>query len=157
MPLVGPATSQQWEYLASRYPGILVNVVFRLAGDTGSGPTLEVNPNSTPPAGSIIAFEYISENWVMTYGQTSADKNAPTAATDTLLYDLELIIKGLKWRWLAENDFPTADDAEKVYRASLSHCIGKSVGSSVLSMGGSAKATDRPIDDRNLPATGFGL
>lgn len=69
MPLAGPATVQEWQYLKSRAPSLLINVVFRLAGDVSNTvQTIEVNPNASPPT-ATIAFEYISTFWAMATGR----------------------------------------------------------------------------------------
>jgi len=150
MPLAGPASVQEWQYLYSRAPSLLINVVFRLEGGT-----IDMNPNSTPPSGHTIAFEYISSNWVASQGQSVPDKAGPTAMTDTVWFDGEMMIAGLKLDWLLAKGFD-AEMAQRRFDEKLAHCIEKSTGAVTISLDGALRGVDRLIDDRNLPITGFG-
>ena len=150
MPLAGPASVQEWEYLYSRAPSLLINVVFRLEGGI-----IDLNPNSTPPSGHTVAFEYISDFWVMSSGQSSPDKAAPTAATDLIYFDGEMMIAGLKLDWLLAKGFD-AEMAQRRFDEKLAHCIEKSTGAVTISLDGALRGVDRLIDDRNMPITGFG-
>jgi hypothetical protein len=157
MPLAGPATPQEWQYLKSRAPSLLINVVFRLDGDTANaGPTLEINPGVSPPDSQTIAFEYMSDLWAMTTGGSTPDKRAPTVGSDVVFYDDELIIAGLKLAWRSDRGFDTMELRETFERR-LEHCIGKSLGAVTISLDGALRGVDRLIDDRNLPITGFGV
>ena len=149
IPLAGPASPQEWQYLKSRAPSLLINVVFRQ-----SGGVMDINPGATPPAGAVVAYEYISCNWVQSQGQSAPDKSAPTIGTDVLWFDSELMIAALKLEWLVVRGFDT-QKAEERYQEKLDHCIEKSIGAVTLSMDGAPRGTDRLIDGENMPITGY--
>ena len=148
MPLAGPATSQEWQYLKSRAPGLLINVVFRLEGGV-----LDINPGASPPI-ATVAFEYISSNWAASYGQTAPNKSYPSVATDLIWFDSELVMAGLKLYWLLEKN-EDAEAANDRFDRALGHAIEKSTGAVTISLDGALRGVDRLIDDRNLPITGF--
>jgi hypothetical protein len=151
LPLIGPLSPQEWQYLKARSLGMYITVVFRLDSES----VLEINPSVPVPAGTLIAFEYISAYWVQSSGAPNPDKAYPSAATDSILYDPDLVISKLKLMWLTEKGFDT-QKAQESYDAKLEHCIGKSTGAPTLNLVGPATAVDRFIDNANLPLTGFG-
>ena len=70
------------------------------------GGSLLANP--TPTAGNTWAFEYISKNWILGVDGTTY-KQFFTLDTDTFLLPEELLILGLRWRWLKEKGFDYAE------------------------------------------------
>lgn len=54
--------------------------------------------NPAPGAGETVAFEYISNKWVLAEDGTTT-KQAFTADTDTTLLDADILKLGVKWRF----------------------------------------------------------
>ena len=149
LPLVGPLSGQETQYLKSRLGNVIINVAFRIEGN------LIVFP--IPPAdGQTIVFEYITDNWVQSAtSSTGFDQSAVLAATDTCCYDPGLLVAGLRLYWLEAKGFDTVQ-AEKRFAEKLEHCIGKNVGAKVLTFGGAGLNADRFLDTGNIPPIGYG-
>jgi hypothetical protein len=61
LPLSGPLSEQEWQYLASRLTGVVWTVLFRpMQG------LLYLYPSSNTPAGQEIVMAYKSSNWAIT-------------------------------------------------------------------------------------------
>ena len=149
LPIVGPLTGQEAQYLKARLGNVIINLAFRIEGN------LMVFPIA-PANGQTVVFEYISAYWVQTAASsTGPDAGAATSATDTVLYDPDLMVAGLKLAFLENKGFDTVQ-AEKRFASKLEHCIGKNTGARILSMGGSGLTADRFLDTGNLPPVGFG-
>jgi hypothetical protein len=149
LPLVGPLSGQETQFLKSRLGNVIINVAFRLDGN------LMVFPIA-PANGQTIVFEYISSYWVQTAASTTGpDLGTVTSATDTVIYDPALMVAGLKLSFLESKGFDTAK-AEQRFKEQLAHCIGKNVGARILSLGGTGLNADRFLDTGNIPPMGFG-
>ena len=59
LPVGGPLSPQEWQYLKARLVGVVFNVLFRPANGY-----IELYPDTNTPGGYEIAFEYQSEWWV---------------------------------------------------------------------------------------------
>ena len=149
LPLVGPLSSQETQFLKSRLGNVIINVSFRIEGNLMIFPILQAN-------GQTIVFEYVSNFWVQTAASsTGPDASASTSATDTVLYDPDLMVAGLKLAFLENKGFDT-EQAQKRFDAKMAHCISKNVGGRILSMGGTGLSADRFLDQNNIPPVGFG-
>lgn len=73
---------------------------------------LQLLTESATAAGQNIVFEYTSRFTAQSDGQATPDKDAPTAASDTLWFDPDLVIAGLKARIKIEKGLPGAQDAQ---------------------------------------------
>lgn len=99
------------------------------------GGKLLVNP--TPAAGHTWAFEYVSKNWItdltgVTYRQYfGADGDLP-------LLPEELLIMGLRWRWLKEKGLDYAELFE-TYEMQVKDALGRDGGKETLAMDGSMR------------------
>lgn len=59
LPLGGPLSPQEWQYLKARLVGVVFTVLFRPMNRT-----INLYPDNPTPAGYVIAFEYGSAYWV---------------------------------------------------------------------------------------------
>ena len=59
LPVGGPLSPQEWQYLKARLVGVVFNVLFRPQQGM-----IELYPDTNTPGGYEIAFEYQSEWWV---------------------------------------------------------------------------------------------
>lgn len=153
LPLAGPLSSQQWQYLKARQVGIVFNVLYRLGQQQ-----IELF-STTTPVGATCALEYISSYWTLDASlvgsQTTGSKRLPTQSTDLVLYDPLLVIRGLKLKWLEARGFDTTV-ALADYEKTLTHVTGIDKGSAVLSLHKRAMTGDRLLDLANIPITNFG-
>lgn len=149
LPLVGPLSSQESQFLKARLGNVVINVAFRKEGNTIVFPIAPAN-------GQTIIFEYISSLWVQSAASGSGpDADAINNATDVVLYDPGLMVVGTKLLWSEAHGFDTAMLSRR-FDAKLEHAIGKDVGARVLSMGGTGLSSDRFLDQNNVPPTNFG-
>ena len=207
LPVGGPLSAQEWQYLKGRIVGVVFNVLFRPMQNT-----LVLYPDTNTPGGFQIVYEYISEWWVKgttvawaastaypldrvvtnggnayvcitagtsgltgptgtdisitdgscvwSYVSTSANllttSDAPTEATDIVIFDPLLMIRGLKLAFLKAKGFDTTS-VQQDYNTTLEMVKGHDAPSPVLN------ATRRwnPVVDpliggQNIPITGFG-
>ncbi len=140
-PLLGPQSPQDWQSFKSGIVYAGPRLRFRIQGNT-----LSINP---PPAASLnLAFEYISNGWVLAADGTTY-KTKFTADTDTFLFDESLMLTGLKLRWLQTKGFDYGY-AEKEYLTNLAKCTAQNKSAPRLSlapMGGSVLLTNRNLPD----------
>lgn len=90
-PLMGPQSSQAWQSFKSGIVYAGPRERFRILGNT-------ITLNPAPADGLILAFEYISKNWVLAADGTS--KASFTLDTDTCIFDDSLIVLGAKTLFL---------------------------------------------------------
>lgn len=112
-PLSGALTSQEWQAFKSGTSGTGVFKRFRVWQGL-----FWLDP--TPTGVETIAYEYVSNFWVVPTGQTAPTTKTPTAITDTLWFDEDLLLAALKLAWrrhkgqdttAAQTDFNQAWDA----------------------------------------------
>lgn len=150
LPLLGPMSPQEWQYIKAIQVGVVLNVIFRpRAGMIEFGIVL-------PAAGTVLAFEYKSSFWVQTAAGTGVpDASQPGASADWVLYDPTLMVRSVKLAWLGDRGFDTAK-AQSDYDARLEHVIGKDMLGRVLSLSGSKNLNPLISGDANMPITGYG-
>lgn len=125
--LSGPRSAQEWQYLKAS-GAVSVYPQFRIAQ---SQVWLWPQP---PQAGLVVRFEYRSRNWVQSSGATAPDRDAPTASSDTLLFDPHLLSRALILRWKEAKGLDTSA-ALADYQRALDSVIGQEPGK-VLPVGG---------------------
>jgi hypothetical protein len=138
----GPVSAAQWQYLNSSGLGgaSVFDKAFRIAGGQFS-----IYP--TPTAIEVIAYQYWTRNWV------TGDKAAFDDDDDTTLIDEDLIILGVKWRWLqAKGDAFENEKLEFMQR--LDSLKGADGGRDMLRFGQQLLIGD---EAGNLPESGYGL
>lgn len=149
LPLAGPLSPQEWQYLQGQLAGVVFTVLFRPAQQK-----LWLYPSTNTPGGYTIAFEYLSRNWVQPQGQSSATTDAPTASTDTLWFDSQLLMRGLKLAFLRNRGFDTTS-AQQMYEQALGRAKDSDGSAKKLSLN-SRGLQPHFIDAANLPVTGYG-
>lgn len=148
MPLPGPLNSRQWQQLKSRLAGVVVNTPWRLWQQH-----LYLYPDTTTPGDYTIAFEYVSRFWVQSASADAPDKDAPTAGSDIIWFDPQLVLRGLKLAWREAKGFDTTAEQAR-FDSTLEDIKGGDAPAPVLSCNG---ATDSPmLGLASLPITGFG-
>ena len=145
-------TAQGWNTLKASSLGATLSLQARILSDRASAHADQVQFITAPAADESLAFEYRSRSWVRTAANAYAD--APTAATDVVLFDPLLAVRALKLAFRREKGLDTTS-AQQDFDASLAACRGDLIIGQTLSLVG---GSDGPhlIDIRNLPETGYG-
>lgn len=149
LPLGGGLSPQEWQYLKARLTGVVFTVLFRI--EQGK---LQLYPDTNTPGGYDIAFEYLSRYWVQPQGQTAPTTDVPSASTDTLCFDPQLLMRGLKLAFLRNRGFDTTS-AQQMYLQALSRAKDADGSPPKLSLNTRGLHV-RVIDEKNLPITGYG-
>lgn len=105
---VRPLSAQQWQLEKS---AVVTGPYeeFRIRGNV-----LLMIP--APTSGDVVAFEYISKNWTTdSNGANPSDRW--NADTDLTILDEELILLGIKWRWLKAKNLDYAEEFMEYERA----------------------------------------
>lgn len=89
-PLMGPQSPQDWQSFKSGIVYAGPRERFRILGNA-------VVLNPPPPDGLILAYEYISNAWVLS--ATGVPQSSYLADTDTAIFSDSLLITGLKAQW----------------------------------------------------------
>lgn len=145
-PLLGPVAPQGWQVLQSTSAVAGITYFF-----TKYGNKLRLYP--TPTTAHTLAFEYQSNRWVVTSGDTEPTTETPSFSTDTYWYDGPLFMRGLKAKWLqAKSMDSTAALAE--FQEAYSAATGADAAAPDLCLNGPGGF--RMINDANVPETGFG-
>lgn len=152
LPLGGPLSAQEWQYLKARLAGVVFNVLFRPMNQK-----ISLYPDTNTPGGYDIAFEYNSAYWISTAGSpTVTSSDAPTASTDLVWFDALLMTRALKLAFLKAKAFDTTS-VQQDYNATLARVKGHDAPSPVLSMNGrNLTGRDPLIGNQSVPITGFG-
>ena len=76
LPLGGPLSAQEWQYLKARLVGVVFTVLFRPVNRT-----IQLYPDTSTPGGYVIAFEYGTSYWVQSPTGTNTTASAWSGAT----------------------------------------------------------------------------
>lgn len=126
LPIIGPLSDQEWQTrkgLDTTGP----RYIFRIRGGK-----LLVNP--VPTAGFSWAFEYISANWILGADLVTY-KQYFTLDTDTILLPEDLVLMGLRWRWMKEKGLDYAE-LFRTYELQVKDALGRDGGKQTLHMDG---------------------
>jgi hypothetical protein len=138
----GPISAQDWQAALAYSTTTTLESWFRMRGG-------QILLTPTPPAGNTIAYEYISNLWILdTDGETA--KATWEADTDTSRIPEALISAGIKWRWLKSKGLEWMTSYEES-EDQITKATVQQKGAAVLSAG-----TSRPLSDVNIPENGFG-
>lgn len=140
MQLIGAET---WQYYKSGIVGSAgIRTKFRKRGTN-----LILEP--TPSAIHTLAVEYVSKNWCMAAG--GASQSAWAADSDVGILDEDIMVLGIKWRFLKSMKAFYAEE-KKEYEDTLVSAMGSDGARSTIPLGGSDWHDDNP----NIPDTGVG-
>lgn len=137
----GPVTAMEWQTRKSASIASVsgVNKAFRIAGGL-----FYIDP--TPSAVETIAYDYFSTYWI-------TGKDGYSDDADVALIDEDLIVLGLKWRWLqAKGDSFENEKAE--YTEALNSALAVDGAKDAIRF---SDATRPRVLGGNLPETNFGV
>ncbi len=158
LPLIGPLSPQQWEYLK-----VWMNSAFFYIGYRVTNTQLRVFPQP-PPVGAAISMEYRSSSWVIpvaqftgqyeTLGPNGADK--PALSGDVCLLDPTLLNHAIKLEFKKARGFDTTA-VEKDFKEALELSLNIATEAPTLKLSGGHSGFDAPlIGPGNIPITGIG-
>jgi len=142
--MLGPETSQQWQWLKSGYIATGPRIHFRMIGGY-----FEIWPAVT--SAEYIGFEYLSNGWVTS--SAGVAKTAISADTDTCAFPDRLMVCGLKMKYFEIKGFD-ASAFTRDYTRQLDIAKANDAGSKTLSMAPNPSAV--LLTDRNAPDSGYG-
>jgi hypothetical protein len=153
LPLGGPLSAQEWQYLKSRLAGVVFTVLFR----PWQG-QMHLYPDTNTPGGYDIAFEYISDGWVEVPNiPVNTYRDYPTESTDIIRFDSLMVSRGLKLAWLKAHGFDTTS-AQQDYTEALNYAMAHDSFQPILSLTrqNGMRPHDAIIGQQSVPITGFG-
>lgn len=125
-PVWGPVSDSDWQALKA----MVVTgprSQWRIRGD-------DLLANPAPPAGNTWAFEYVSWNWI-TNAAGSTYKQYFTADSDLILLPEEIVLNGLRWRWMREKGLDYGE-VFRTYETQVANALGQDGGKRILNQGG---------------------
>lgn len=144
--LLGPLEAQEWQVLKS--------------GITVAGPRIRwrvINQrmylDPVPSSVDTIAFEYYSANWCQS--ATAVAQAYWTADTDTSLLDDDLMVDGLKWRFLRAKGLDYGEEFQ-AYQRAVDTELARAGSSRTLPLNAQQLGGLRLINQWQIPDTGFG-
>lgn len=152
VPLLGPISAQQWQYLEGR--DLVSQTIYASFREREGLFSLFPQP---PPVGLSIHFEYTSRNWVNSKGlqDPAVYADAVTDSSDVVLYEPILFERLLKVRFLEARGFDTTAAIAALETAFISWA-GKDKGAPILSAGGSRRGFPYLDNFNNVPDTKYG-
>lgn len=153
LPVGGPLSAQEWQYLKGRLVGIVFNVLFRPMNRQ-----ISLYPTTNTPAGFEIAFEYNSSYWVSrTAAPDTRVGDSVLYSTDLVWFDPLLVMRKVKLDFLKAKGFDTSA-AQQDFNVALDYVKGNDAPSPTLH----AERRFNPIVDpliggQSVPVTGFGM
>lgn len=150
LPLGGPVTVQNWEYLVNT--GLATSTIYiTFMIDEGLFRTLP----EPPRVGQVITFVYVSRWWAaVTAAPTVPAQDSVQLSTDVILFEPILIEKMLKMRFLEAKGFDTTAAANQFINM-FNSFTGKDETAQTLNM---ARMRVFPyLGWRNIPETNYGL
>lgn len=146
--LLGPLQAQEWQVLKSGISPTGPRRRFRIMNNM-----FYMDPVPSDST-SIEAYEYYRNTWcVDTIGATF--RQAWGADTDTYLMDDELMIMGLKWRFLRAKGLDY-DEEFTQWKLKLERSTGRDAGERSLPLNQTSENNIHLLSSANVPDTGYG-
>lgn len=130
LPVLGPVSAEEWQALKA-----LANTGPRFHFRIRNGKLLAT---PTPAAGYTWAFEYVSKFWISDSAGTTYQQYFG-ADSDLILLPPELVLMGLRWRWMREKGLDYAE-LFRTYETQVKDALGRDGGKPVLRMDGGGQS-----------------
>lgn len=127
LPIIGPSDSRDWQ-AQKALVGTGPRYRYRIRGGA-----LLIDP--APPAGDILAFEYLTKNWIL--DDAGNGREYFLVDPDITVLPGELLLQGLRWRWKKEKGLEYAEDF-MTYEKQVKDWLGHDGGKENLHMDGAA-------------------
>lgn len=149
VPLGGPLTPQEWQYLMGRdLVSYTIYATFRIMEGKWN-----IFPQP-PPIGLNIFYEYISSYWLWTSATDTTGLQAPVGNLNIVLYKPEVIVQYLRYKFLSAKGFPTTDAKESFGKA-WEDATGGDKGAQIVNAGLGRRGIHF-LDYYNIPDTNYG-
>lgn len=150
LPVTGPLTAQQWQYLKGRnLVTSTIYVSFRVMQNE-----FYVYPDDPVPDGLDINFEYISRNWVIPDAAPGTYSDIVEANGDTILFNTVMMVQYLRYKFLEAKGFDSASALGAFTGAYLKE-TGHDGAAPMLNAGVGTSRIPL-LNYRNIPYTNFG-
>lgn len=143
--MLGPRTSQEWQWLKSGYIATGPRINYRLLGGY-----FQIWPALT--SNEYLGFEYMSNAWA--YSAAGVAKTSFTADTDTCIFPDRLMVLGLKMKYFEIKGFDTSAFTRD-FQSQLDIAKANDAGSKMLSM--APRLSSILLTEANVPDSGYGL
>ena len=153
LPLGGPLSPQEWQYLKARLVGVVFTVLFRPMDGL-----IYIYPDNPTPGGYTISFEYLSNGWVERPAiPVNTYHDSPVASNDIVRFDPLMVMRGIKLEWLKLHAFDTTS-AQQDYLEAYNRAAGMDSFNPVLNLTNRSmlRGIDPLLGQQNIPVTGFG-
>lgn len=153
LPVGGPLSSQEWQYLRARMVGVVFNVLFRPYDRA-----MKLYPETNTPGGYDIYYEYNSRYWVSSPAAIDTlISDEPTQSDQLLWFDDLILIRGVKLQFLKAKGFDTTA-AQQDFNAALEYMKGAdSISPTLNATRRFNPVVDPLIGGQSVPVTGFGV
>lgn len=152
LPVSGPLSPQEWEYLQANPVTTTVTQWFRV-GDLTTNNLFAVTIYPTPTAIQTIGFSGMTKFWARATASAAPDKEVPTVSSDVIYFDPWLVVCCLRMlfqRASGQDSTAAQQDYEEALDLAKAHAT---VGRRISLVG----ARGAPmLDGDNVPDTGFG-
>lgn len=150
LPVTGPLSAQQWQYLKGRdLVNSTIYVSFRLMQNE-----YHLYPDNPVPDGLDIRFEYISRNWVIPASDPATYEDKIQANSDTVLFKPVMMVQYLRYKFLEAKGFDSSSALAAFTQQFLLE-TGRNQGAPILNGGISINRIPL-LNFRNIPYTNFG-
>lgn len=144
--LIGPVSAQEWQVLKS---GITVTgPSFRFRIMAG-----QIYLDPTPTAVDNLVFEYYKNTWCQS--ATAVAQSLWAADTDTYLLEDDLMILGLKWRFLRAKGLDYGEEFAQ-WQEDIDREMARAGTAKTLPLNAQQRYGVQLINDFQIPDTGFG-
>lgn len=143
--LLGPVSAQEWQVLKSGLSPTGPRRRFRVMEGQ-----LFIDP--VPYDTNTLVFEYYSKNWARS--ATGTEQNTFLADTDTTVLPDDLIILGIKWRFLRAKGLDYSQEF-KTYDDAVLRSLSRAGAARTLPLNAQSQGM-RLLNNNNVPDTGFG-
>lgn len=144
--LLGPLEAQEWQVLKSGITVAGPRSRWRIIGQ-------KVFIDPTPTAIDALVFEYYSSNWCQSAASVTQSRWA--ADTDTYLLTDDLMVMGLKWRFLRSKGLDYGEE-RSAYDMAVDTELARAGGMRSLPLNATGLDGLRLINQSQVPDTGFG-
>lgn len=152
LPMIGPASSSQWQQLAVRnLGGSTISIVYRSIGD-------KLELQTSPSTAQQLTIMYSSRAWVRLESSTPANPvyaDAPTTDGDIVLLDPEMMVAAVQYGFMTAKGFDTTAIAAMLEKM-IEAAIDTDEDAPALAL---APSGEYPMltPQFNLPDTGYGV
>jgi len=138
--MIGQVDEKKWQELKSSNLASGIRRWFKLSGNL-----IHIFPTPTT-TGDTIAYTYMSNSWCQSSGDVAQSKFL--ADSDVLNLDEQLMIMGIKWRFLKEKGLSYQDSYQE-YQIELQRVIARNTPTSDINMGDTEVILAVNVPDNN--------